>query len=64
MKFNQRYFLCWRDIKCSHCTIRAGRNEICNMEHDAFFDREAMANRHCETMNDIYGQGTHWIEVE
>jgi hypothetical protein len=34
------------------------------MEHDAFFDREAMANRHCETMNDIYGQGTHWIEVE
>lgn len=48
----------------SHGVLRPGKQEIVTHETDAEFDREKMANQQAEMMNEIYGQGSHWIEAD
>lgn len=63
-RFNQRYFLTWRAIKVHGGTLPAGRQEIVKDEWHHNVDRAVVAEKEAEMMNDIYGAGTHWIEMD
>lgn len=64
MKFNQRYFLCWKAIKVHGGTVPAGRQEIVKDEWHSLVNRQGLANEQAKMMNNIYGDGTHWIETD
>jgi hypothetical protein len=66
LNFNIKYYLCWGDIPvmAGRYTLPSGRQEIVNYEFHATVDREAWAEKQCETMNSIYGEATHWIETD